>query len=884
MKNTYVSTERPWVWWFWMGNVVTNESIARALQSFHDCGFGGVVIISTYGVKGFEKSGISFQSREWFKEVAFAMEKANELGMGIDLSFASAWPYGGPSVREENAAKKLKGVSTFQSEGGELNTNLLKGHDKDFVIAVAASGQNGVKDLTMAVSSNGVLHTQLPTAKWDIRVLYGTHTRQMVKRSAPGGEGLVLDPFSSEATKSYLSGFEAWSPELKGVRSAFNDSYEIYGADYSPRLLETFQAKRGYSLLPYFHLLFDSTYSEMKERVLCDYRETAAEMLEEGFVSTWINWNRSHHLLSTGQAHGSPGNLLDLYGLADIPQTESFGPSHFTIPGVRTDPDVSRDKAKWPDKLMFKFASSAAHVNGRALCSAETATWLTNHFRLALSQVKPQVDELFVSGVNHTMLISAANTPQSVPFPGWVFYPAPDFGSYSPFYNYLPAFSNYISTCQRYLQQSEPDNDILVYFPIYDYWSELAGDIGVLAGFDHIPTRWGDRFGFSSTVKSLWKNGYSFDYISDKQIKQLTVERGELISSGKTRYKIILIPTCRRMPASTMQAILNLAKQGVKVIFENSIPGDVPGLDTWHTQRNLLKELTSQIMSRPNVSRAGNVVDALQKAGAVRESFQANNLQFIRKNYQKGKLYFVANLDSLFKRGWIELGTTCKSLTIIDPISGKQYHPKRRMSDGRELVDFELLPGQSCFILTNNPGLLAERFPYRSNEDAFTIKTKWNIQFEKNEFMSPASIQSSELKSWTASGDSATRFFCGTAMYSTQFDLPENRQRTGFSLLEIADLRDMAEVVLNGHSLGKLWSVPFSLTFDNRWLRKKNNKLNIRVTNLSANRVIWMEQHHIPWKTFYIADPVKKVFDASDWELQPSGIIGNVRIADTKVE
>ena len=75
---------------------------------------------------------------------------------------------------------------------------------------------------------------------------------------------------------------------------------------------------------------------------------------------------------------------------------------------------------------------------GRSLVSSETATWLTNHFRTALSQVKPEVDKLFIAGVNHIHLISATNTPLDSAYPGWVFYPAPDFGVRSSLMNYMP--------------------------------------------------------------------------------------------------------------------------------------------------------------------------------------------------------------------------------------------------------------------------------------------------------------------------------------------------------------------------------------------------------------------------------------------------------------
>ena len=83
-------------------------------------------------------------------------------------------------------------------------------------------------------------------------------------------------------------------------------------------------------------------------------------------------WSHAQGSLARNQAHGAPANLLDLYAAADIPETEAFGPSHFPIPGLHTDPNLPAHFGK-PDTLFSKLASSAAHLAGRPLVSAESA-------------------------------------------------------------------------------------------------------------------------------------------------------------------------------------------------------------------------------------------------------------------------------------------------------------------------------------------------------------------------------------------------------------------------------------------------------------------------------------------------------------------------------
>src|SRR5207247_4432230 len=127
------------------------------------------------------------------------------------------------------------------------------------------------------------------------------------------------------------------------------------------------------------------------------YRETLDAMLLEHLLRPFTAWAHARGSLTRNQAHGSPGNLLDLYAASDIPETEIFGP----LGDSGSDP------------LTSKFASSAAHVAGRRLTSAETGTWLGEHFTVTLDQLKQEVDQLFVSGVNHVIYHGTAYSPRN---------------------------------------------------------------------------------------------------------------------------------------------------------------------------------------------------------------------------------------------------------------------------------------------------------------------------------------------------------------------------------------------------------------------------------------------------------------------------------------
>ncbi len=324
-----ISTAKPWTYWWWMGSAVKKEDITKQLEIFRNAGVGGVHIIPIYGAKGAETDFIPFLSPKWLDMMQHTVSEGKRFGLGVDMTTGTGWPFGGPNIPATLGAKQM----------------------------VVVNGE--------------------PTVK---------NTKQMVKRAAPGGEGLVFDPFHKSAMTQYLTRFDSvFASSKEKPRSMYMDSYEAYGANWTEDFLKEFQARRGYDLRPKLSYLKDSVQVMDAELVRIDYKQTLAELLRERYANQWTQWSKAHNFLTRYQAHGSPGNLLDLYDEADIPETESFGTSRFSIPGLRVDPDYSIKQFGTPNPLAMKFASSAAHFSGKKLVSSETATWLANHFKVSLS-------------------------------------------------------------------------------------------------------------------------------------------------------------------------------------------------------------------------------------------------------------------------------------------------------------------------------------------------------------------------------------------------------------------------------------------------------------------------------------------------------------------
>src|SRR5690606_21450220 len=206
--------------------------------------------------------------------------------------------------------------------------------------------------------------------------------------------------------------------------------------------------KRGYDIRPYLNRLFEKRNDAVSNRIRADYRETISALLLESFVGPWTQWAHQKGFLTRLQAHGSPGNLIDLYAGADIPECETFGSMPYDIPGFGgLDKNIRPGDA---DPAMLKFSASAAHISGKPLVSSETFTWLREHFKTALSQCKPEIEDLLVSGINHTVLHGSTYSPERASWPGWKFYASVNFNENNSIWEDASGLFAYIGRCQSF--------------------------------------------------------------------------------------------------------------------------------------------------------------------------------------------------------------------------------------------------------------------------------------------------------------------------------------------------------------------------------------------------------------------------------------------------
>lgn len=937
---------KPWSRWWWHGNQLTKEGITAEMEAYQKAGLGGLEITPIYGVFGEEVTFIDYLSSEWMELFLYTLKEAERLDLGIDMATGTGWPFGGPWVTAEDACKNMhykvyevkQGESlkeklefiqqpllravgnqvyevsslSFGEGRGEIakipsKEPLMKSEKKklDIKDLVEPIGKNknlqalaldqvqfekplklqvlmGYNDagaainLTANVDATGKLNWVAPEGNWKLYAVFEGWHGKMVERAGPGGEGNVIDHFSATALKNYLHRFDSAfaGRDIQSLRSFFNDSYEVDdargSADWTPTLFDEFVKRRGYDLREHLPALFSKSNDEMNKRILSDYRETISEMLLDNFTQQWTTWAHGKSALVRNQAHGSPANILDLYATVDIPEIEGVEP------------------------LRIKMASSAGNVTGKKLVSSESATWLNEHFESNLSDIKIALDRFMLNGVNHIFYHGTTYSPADEPWPGRLFYASVHLNPRNSLWKDFDALNNYVARCQSFLQNSSPDNDVLLYYPVYDRFATPGNEM--IEHFDGIGKQF-ENTPFEKAAKSMQESGYAFDYISDKQIGNVSFEANALKTEGNSFYQTLIIPKCEFIPAHTMHKIIALAESGATVIALEGLPINASGYSNLERNQKLFDETINKLRDQTEVSQGvteikvgmgrvlvGENANTLLSYASIRKEDMKNlGIDFIRKKEESRTIYMMVNQNDELFEGWLPVNVKSKFAVLYDPMTGEYGKANTRVSASGNLeINVRLTTKQTLFIETHErePGI--DSFNnYSLTETKIPLIGKWEVTFIEGGPTLPVTINTDTLTSWTNFGGGEYQNFSGTASYKINFSKPES----GEWILDLGKVKESAEVFLNGKSVGTLIGPVYQIHLNSSDL-KDDNMLEVQVSNLMANRIADLDKRNVFWKKFYNVNfPARKaenrkngLFDASGWEPRESGLIGPVSL------
>lgn len=869
---------KPMVRWWWFGPAVEKTEISRELQQMKADDFGGVELAFVYpqavdnpdrGLKN-----LPFLSPEMLDAVNYAQTEGRKLGLRVDLTLCSGWPYGGPVTTISEAAGRLRVVALPLAPHASSLPLLKLGDGENIISTSVATGSPDRWNASTAQIVSAAAPLQASTATRVALFFIASHTRQQVKRAAVQAEGYVLDPFSAQAVATHLKA--VGEPLLSAFGTTppyaiFSDSLEVYGADWTPALSSEFRKRRGYDLLPHLPELVAGG-SPAADQIRHDYGRTLTELVDENYLSQINTWAHEHHTKFRSQTYGEPAVSLASQRLVDLPEGE--GP-------------------QWREFSTLRWTTSANHLFGNKVTSGESFTWLHSPvFRATPLDMKAEADIDLIMGENQFIYHGWPYSPPQAGQPGWSLYAAAVFNDHNPWHPVMPFINTYVQRLSFLLRQGEPSNQVALLLPTDDAWAGFSpGHVTISGTMSKLLP--------AGLISAILAAGYNLDFTDADSISRLGVH-----------HSILVLPPTDRIPIDTLRKIDAWVKAGGKIVAL----GHGPTLDSEGIPSLELTALSQTLFNVETLVPDPSVLgEALHHAATPdlklhsSDMATAEQLGFIRRRLPDADIYFVANTSNRpFKSGAL-LSSNFKSVARWDLETGASTRDGIVQAADKS-INLELAPYESAvYVFNNQPE--QQRTNARPSEQILDLSRDWQVTFSS----SHRTVSEETLADWTA--NPATLRYSGEAIYRRDFTLatvpagPTYLQIDGGSALAYAasptgdhiplgadglpdpkitlagpgmqayfdpPVHEAALVVINNQEAGALWHPPYRLEVINL-LKPGPNHIEIRVYNTALNA--WSAQPPHDYRA--LVEKYGDRFQMQDLDrVKPvaSGILGDIHL------
>jgi len=876
--------------WWWFGPSATKPEIRRELEQMKEAGIGGVEIATLYPLALDDpKTGFhnyDFVSDEHIENLKYAAEEARRLGLRVDVTLGSGWPFGGPHIPVSQAAGELR-VESMPVAAGEATVAKPAIEAGETLIAAFVSTAGDFRNAKEVPVGSG-LRLKLDEESGSARVVtffVSSRTGMMVKRAAQGATGFVLDHYDAAAIRNHLiavgdrllSAFGDHPPD-----AVFSDSLEDYGSDWTPDLLAEFQKRRGYDLKPFLPALVGDM-GPQTAAIRHDWGETLTELANENYLRPLEEWAGQHKTKLRSQTYGYPPVTLSSNRLVDLPEGEGKA----TI-------------AMWRAFSDTRWAASAGHLFGKNVISSETWTWLHSPaFRATPLEMKAEADLHFLQGINQLVGHGWPYSPPEAGEPGWRMYAAGAFDAHNPWFMVMPDLAGYLQRVSYALRLGKPANDVAVLLPNDDVWASFKareqkkGSALSVGGFDETGSNVSmdesmPAFLGNEVIPQILNAGFNFDFIDADAIDTVGIP-----------YKVLILPGVERISPKTCEKIVAFARHGGIVIATRQLPDTAPGHRDAEAIAARVKQM-SEALFRGQVANGhfvaserdlGATLVKLVKPDLVLEA-AAPELGFIHRKLESGDLYFVANTSNRRVAAEAKLRAAGKYGEEWDPFTGKVTGLK----DGSR-VELKLEPYESRLLFFSDEP--AEQAVKRAEtaEKRMDISRDW--QFAAGD----VSKEMGELASWA--NDAKLRYYSGTATYTKRVEvsksfpyggapvfldfgegkpvpipapLPQNNMQ---AYLE-SPVREAAAVYVNEQLAGYVWHPPFRVEVT-KLLKAGENRIRVVVGNTAINELAGVTPPN--YRLLYSKYGVEFIPQGmEDLKPLPSGMLGPVSLVQGEAE
>ena len=691
-------------------------------------------------------------------------------------------------------------------------------------------------DISADMDADGNLKWDAPQGNWTV-MRFGSRNNGAATRPAPlPGVGMECDKFDKAALMEHFSHFtdrlyEALGdrPEtFGGIKYLHMDSWEMGAQNWTSSFREEFTKRRGYDPKPYYPvysgvIVGDRTISE---RFLFDVRLTAQELTLENHALAVKEYAHGHGaLLSIEPYDMNPTADLELAVCADVPMAE-FWSSGF---GYNTSFGAAE-------------GSSAAHLVGSNVVPAEAFTSYLDGWRQYPGRLKNQADWAFGAGINRLVFHTfqhqyLADTLR----PGMTMGPyGVHWDRNQTWWPMAKGFHTYVARTQYLLQKGRTVADILYLTPESVPHVFKAPE----SAYDNADTDKPDR------------KAYSFDACPPSMIYKAKVKDGRIVFPSGASYAVLLLPAWPTASPEWLEKIYSLVKDGATVV--GLPPVSAPGLSDYPACDGKVRSIAGRIWgdaSEP-VRKVGKgtvvllngqtdnlyqpypeTAQLLSSMGVAPDmTSSTGTIRYTHRTCGDAELYFVASREACDTVSTCTFRVSGMKPELWDPMSGKTFSVSEYDDNGTSTsLDIRFGAFQSFFVVFTPEGTGAGE-SYDSTlclEEKATVRGPWNVTFDP-EWGRDDVLVMEELSDWRESTDPLVKYYSGTAVYESSFNLEEVPDSPVISLGNVAV---MAHVWLNGNDLGITWVAPWELDAGNA-LKQGENTLRIEVVNLWQNRLI----------------------------------------------
>lgn len=715
--------------------------------------------------------------------------------------------------------------------------------------------------LSDKMKSDGSFDWTPPPGRWTVLRLGYSPEGKENHPAPPEATGLEVDKLNAEHVRTYIQTYldtyaAITGPELfgkHGLKRLMIDSTEIGQQNWTENILSDFKRLRGFDPTPFLPVLTGIVVKSPAEtdKFLWDFRRTIEQLVAVNHYGEIAKVAHERGLTIQAEALESHrptfGNDLEMRQSVDVPMGAFW----------------TYDSNKFPNMLTYEAdllgAASVAHIYGQNLVGAESLTSDLQPWAWAPGSLKSYIDMEFVRGVNLPIIHTSVHQPVDQP-PGLTLF------------GYGQMFNRH----ESWAEMAKPWIDYIARSSFLLQQGHFAADIAYFYGEEAPPTAlWGDKH-----VDDV-PAGYAFDFFnSDALINQLSVDNGALVTKSGTRYRVVYLGgTSDHLTVNVLKKLRALAEAGAVIVGKR--PVDSPSLAD--TPADFAAAADALFGKEAGVHSVGQ--GKVFPSGSLAEAFAALNLApdlaiagtdatvlHLHRKLADGDAYFLSSRSDKPVDLTAAFRVTGKLPEIWDAVTGTTRAVSYQTKNGGTEVKLSLPANGSLFVVFRKPAK-AQALALRPHVETTiaTIGSNWTIAFQPGRG-APASMTQNGLAAWNDNTDPGVKYFSGEGTYTTTFSMPSKRKGAHY-VLDLGSVKELAEVTLNGKSVGSVWTMPFTLNIT-KALKPGKNVLKVKVANLWVNRLIGDAQPDTKQKYTHTIIQTYR----ADAPLRPSGLLGPVTI------